>query len=194
MRFANVLAAAALFLFAWGASAQTAGAGFISAPGKALVAGEIKLDATVTAVDAKSRQLVVKLPDGQSRTIVVGAEVRNFGQIKVGDRVEATVMEALTLELKKGGAGVRERDDSVMAERAKAGEKPGAAVGTKTTVIADVTKVDRKAKTVTLKGVRDTLVLKVDDPEQLKLIEVGDQVKGTYIEAVGLAVVAKPAK
>ena len=38
-----------------------------------------------------------------------GPEVRNFDQIKVGDLLVVRYMESLTLELKKGGAGIRER-------------------------------------------------------------------------------------
>jgi Cu/Ag efflux protein CusF len=47
--------------------------------------------------------------------------------------------------------------------------------------------VDEKASKVTLKGPQRTVDMKVNDPEQLKLIKVGDQVEATYTEAVAIS-------
>ena len=60
--------------------------------------------------------------------------------------------------------------------------------------IADVQQVDRKKQTVTLRGALKTVTLKVKDPEQLKLINKGDQVEGMYAEAIAVAVVPAGAK
>jgi Cu/Ag efflux protein CusF len=53
-------------------------------------------------------------------------------------------------------------------------------------VTADVTAVDKKKQIVTLRGPNRTVDLKVRDPEQLKLIKVGDQVQAVYTEALAL--------
>jgi hypothetical protein len=45
---------------------------------------------------------------------------------------------------------------------------------------------------VTLRGPDESVDLKVRDPEQFKLIKVGDQVKGVYTEAMAVSV--EPAK
>ena len=55
-------------------------------------------------------------------------------------------------------------------------------------------KVDAKKGVVTLRGVERTVKLKINDPEQLKLIKKGDQVEGVYAEAVAIAVTPAPAK
>lgn len=167
---------------------QDATAAVVTVPGKAMVAGQVTRSGEVTAVDAEKRIVTLKNAKGESFDIVAGPEVKNFAQIKAGDKVVVKAVQALTLELKKGGAGIRERSDKADGVRAAEGEKPAAAVGAKTTVIADVVAVDRKTGVVTLKGVHQSLKLNVKDPEQLKLIEKGDQVKGTYVEAVGVAV------
>ena len=60
------------------------------------------------------------------------------------------------------------------------------------TVIADVTAVNANTNTVTLKGPERVVDLKVRDPEQFKLIKVGDQIEAVYSE--GLAVSVEPAK
>ncbi|GAA5182239.1 hypothetical protein GCM10025771_31050 [Niveibacterium umoris] len=190
------LAAALLFAgIAGTAFGADAGAAVVTVPGKAMVAGQVTYTGEVTAVDATTRVVTVKNAKGESYEIVAGPEVKNFAQIKVGDALVIKAVQALTLELKKGGAGIRERTDAVDGVRAAEGEKPGAAAGAKTTVIADVVAVDRKTGVVTLKGVHHSMKLNVKDPEQLKLIEKGDQVKGTYVEAIGVAVMpaAKPA-
>ena len=105
-------------------------------------------------------------------------------------------IEALSLTLKKGGKELRSARESSDAARSAAGEKPAAVVGRKVEVTADVTAVNTKTKMVTLRGPKQSVDLKVSDPEQLKLIKVGDQVEVVYAQAVALAVdpVAAPAK
>ena len=51
--------------------------------------------------------------------------------------------------------------------------------------------VNMKNQTVTLRGPKQTVTLKVLDPAQFKNITAGDQVEATYTEALALAV--KPA-
>jgi ASC-1-like (ASCH) protein len=48
---------------------------------------------------------------------------------------------------------------------------------------------------VTVKGPQRTVELKVRDPEQLKLVAVGDQIQATFTEALAVAVTpaSKPA-
>jgi len=100
--------------------------------------------------------------------------------------------EALTLELKKGGKELRQRSEREGSATAQPGERPGAVAGRQITVIADVTAVDRKKMIVTLRGPKRTVELKLRDPEQIKLVKVGDQVEATYQEAVAVSV--EPAK
>lgn len=188
MSIKSVVSALSLALLAPIAVAADLAAGVVTMPGKAVVLGGVKLTATVSAVDAATRTVTIKAKDGTERQVVAGPEVRNFAQIAVGDEVVAEFAEALSLELMKGGAGIRERTDSADAVRAAEGDKPGVAAAKKTVVIADVVKVDKKNSVVTVKGVKKSMQLKIADPEQLKLIAVGDQIKGTYVEAVGLSI------
>jgi len=194
MNIKHAVGALLLVGLATAAVAQDSATTKISVPGKVTLMGELSITAVVTAIDAGKRVITLKSPDGKVDTITAGPEVRNFKQIKVGDTVKAKAIESLTLELMKGGAGSPERTDSTDEARAEMGEKPGAAIAAKTTVIADVVAVDRKASTVTLKGVHETITLKIHDPEQLKLIAVGDRVKGTYVEAIAVAIVDETAK
>jgi len=121
-------------------------------------------------------------------TVTAGPDVKNFANMKVGDQVNVEYIEALSLELKKGGGMKVERTEQAGAMGAKPGAQPAGAVGRQITVVADVINVDPATKTVTLKGPQRTVDLVVNDPEQLKLIAKGDQVQATYTQALALAV------
>jgi len=75
--------------------------GIAVAPGKAAGAAVVKVSATVEAVDPATRSVTLKGPKGDLHTIVAGDEVRNFDQIKVGDKVTVKYLESLTIELKR---------------------------------------------------------------------------------------------
>ena len=174
------------------AFAQTGSAMVGTAPGKAAAVETLKVTATITAVDKATRDVTLKGPQGNELTVTAGPEVKNFDQLKVGDRVDLNYVEALTLELKKGGGLVVQRTEKAGAAGAKPGEKPAGAVGRQVTVVADVVAVDAAKQVVTLKGPQRTVDLKISDPEQFKRIAKGDQVEATYTQAVALAVM--PAK
>jgi hypothetical protein len=166
-----------------------------TAPGKAAVGEVIQLQGKVSSIDKAKRVVVVTGPQGNHINFNCGEEVRNFDQIRVGDLVTLTYAQALALELRKvANNGIRERIESEQAVRAKPGEKPGAAVEKTVLVIANVVAVNPKAQTVTLRGVKRTVELAVNDPAQLKEIKVGDQVEAKYVEAVALEVTAAKRK
>jgi ribosomal protein L6P/L9E len=163
-----------------------------SAPGQATVATTVTVSASVEAIDKATRQVTLKGPKGNLNTVTAGPEVRNFDQIKVGDMVTVRHVEALTLTLKKDGKELRGMTETPGAARAPAGERPAAVVAKKTEVTANVIALDAKTQTVTLKGPKQTVELKVPDAGQFKLIKVGDQIQAVYTEAVAVSV--EPAK
>lgn len=159
-----------------------------SAPGRAEIARAVKVSATVSAIDAATRTVTLKVADGKEFPVTAGPEVRNFDRILVGSEVVVAFLQALALDLKKGGGGTREIIESTDSARAASGAQPGAAAARKVTVVADVTAVDAKTQTVTLRGPKRTVELKVPDAKQFKLIAIGDQVQATYTEAVAISV------
>ncbi len=175
--------------------AQTGGAAVATAPGKAVVAQTVKATATITAIDAKTRDITLKGPQGNELTVTAGPDVKNFAKLKVGDQVDLQYVEALTLELKKGGGLVVARTEKTGAVGAKPGEQPAGAVGRQVTIVADVVATDPAQQTVTLKGPKQTVSLRIPDPEQFKRVAKGDQVEATFSQALAVAVEpAAPAK
>lgn len=184
----------ALVLAAGATQAQSAAAVAGSGPGVAAAAQTMKVTATITAIDKATRDVTLKGPQGDIVTVTAGPDVRNFDRLKVGDRVALQYVEALTLELKKGGGLVVGRTEKGDAAGAKKGERPGAAAGREVTIVADVVGVDPARQMVTLRGPNRTVELRIPDPEQFKRIAKGDQVEAKYLQAVAVAVEPAAAK
>ena len=170
------------------AQGQTGATVVGSAPGAAAVAQTVKVTATITAIDRAKREFTVKGPQGREVVLFAGPEVKNFAQMKVGDQVTAEYVEALTLELKKGGGMIVSRSEKAGAASAKPGENPAAGAGRQVTIVADVVAVDPAKQIVTLKGPQRTIDLRIADAEQFKRIAKGDQVEAKYTQAVALTV------
>ncbi|RLJ68265.1 hypothetical protein [Sulfurisoma sediminicola] len=188
-----VLSCAAMPAFAQQAPVATGA--MASQPGKVMAAETVKASALVTAIDKAARKLTLKEASGKVFDLTAGEEVKNFAQIKVGDEVVVEYVQALSLELKKGGGTVRERRDSTGAVAAKPGEKPAAAVGRSVTGVANVIDVNEAKKTITLKGAKGNVVeLAVKNPDHFKVVKKGDQVEFEYVEALAISVQPAPKK
>lgn len=191
-----ILALLALLAVSSSPSAQpTASSGTVTrAPDAARTVQTIRTTATVVGIVPETRTVNLRRPDGRIVEIQIGDEVKNFDKIKVGDHVNVDYTEALSLELKKGGTGSAPRSDTeATTTTAPPGAQPRGSVGRRISVLADVVAVDGKKQLVTLRGPQGNLVeLQVSDPDQLKRIAKGDQVRAVYTEA--LAVAVEPAR
>ena len=184
-----VLAASAVLFAANAQQAPVTSQSMTVTPGKAVATSTTTASAVIVAIDATNRIVTLKTASGKTVEVVAGPEVKNFDQLKVGQKVKAGYSEALSLELKKGGGKPLTITETGGAASAAAGAKPGAGGARQVTVLADVVKVDTKAHLVTLKGPGGNSVdLHVEDPEQLKNIKKGDQVEAVYTEAVAVTV------
>lgn len=175
------------------AQTATQSAEMTTAPGTAMVEQITKAKAKVMAVDPNTRTITLKRSNGKMVDLRVDDRVKNFDKIKVGDMVSAEFTQALSLELKPQGSGIRERSEREDVAKAPEGAQPAGTVSKGVTILADVVAVNNKDKTVTLRGPGGNLVdLKVPDPEQLKRVKKGNQVEATYTEALAVAVEPAP--
>lgn len=147
---------------------------------------------TIVAVDKDTRTLTLKGEDGKEWTFTAGPEVRNFDQIRRGDRVIIEYFQGFALALGPKGSGTRGRLDTLEMERAKRGEKPAGRVTRRVEVTARVKAVNKKGRTVTLLGPMRTLVLGVSSDVDLSRVEVGQDVEAVYIESYAVSVVPAP--
>ena len=156
--FIAILIAAAL---AAPVAAQTGTAVVGKGPGMAGAAQTVKVTATITAIDAKTRDITLKGPQGNEVTVTAGPDVKNFAKMKVGDQVNIEYLEALTLELKKGGGMIVQRTVKEGMAGAKPGAQPAGGAGRQVTIVADVVDVDAAKQTITLRGPKRTVELKI---------------------------------
>jgi hypothetical protein len=148
----------------------------------------------VTKIDTKNRVVTFKNKDGEL-DIVAGPEVKNFAQIKVGDRLDVQYASAVAIELvKTKNNDVRGREVTSDTQTAPTGNKPGMVKTNIVKTTASVVAIDQKKQIVSLKGPKGNVVdVKVENPALLKGITTKDQVYVTYAEAVA-AVVSTPKK
>jgi hypothetical protein len=146
--------------------------------------------ATVVDIDPRSRTLLLKDASGTQMAVQAGPEVRNFDQIKVGDRVVATYREAFAAEVVKPGSG--QTGAAMVAGRAEPGQRPGMAVGDVVTTTVKVWDVDTIGNIIEYTDARGyNRRLKVRDPKAIAFIRglrKGDEVQVTFTEAAAISV------
>ncbi len=148
----------------------------------------ITATATVEAIDLAKREVTLKGPKGNVETVVVDERVKNLPQVKVGDQVVVKYYEALALRVMAPGEAPSASATGGVTT-AQPGQKPAALGAREVTVTAVVKDIDQKAGTVTFTGPRgNDVTVKAQDPENLKLVKVGDKVEITYSEALAISV------
>ena len=153
----------------------------------------IEIQATVTAIDQKTRMVTLKDTDGKETTFYVDQRARNLPQVKVGDVVKITYVEALAWKVNKSHKTMPSPTEETAAGRTARGEKPGGAVARRITLTASIEAIDLANGTVTLKGPEgNSRTIKARNPDNLKKVKVGDLVDITYAEYVALKVEPAP--
>ncbi len=166
-------------------------------PVAAVAAQEAALiyDGEVIKVDAATRTVTLKNQDGET-SIVAGPEVKNFAEIKVGDRFDVVYELAVAIELVKvKNPGVTSEQITTSTATAPQGDKPGMITTNTITATANIESIDTAKNIVSLKGPQGNIFkVKVQNPDLMKDIAVNDQVKVVYTEAIAAVVSAPAAK
>jgi Cu/Ag efflux protein CusF len=152
-----------------------------------------ELSATVTSVDPATRMIGLRADDGSTGSYEAGPEVKNFAQIKTGDKVVVSYYRGLAARVAPAGTVASKDVDALdLATTAKAGEKPAAGIGTAVKATVVIEKVDVKANTVTFTrpdGTSRTLPVQSDEGKQfIRKLKKGDTVDVVYAEAVAVEV------
>ncbi len=147
-----------------------------------------KVRGTVAGVDKDAGTVTLKGPKGRTVTIEV-KDKQKLDMIKVGDPVVAAYVEAVAFRVQKAGSGatpgVTTQETRISS---KPGETPAGAVGREVTATVTITAIDKKARTVTVKGPQGgTETIKARDPKNLEGLKVGDMVEITYTQALAIS-------
>jgi Cu/Ag efflux protein CusF len=183
----RLLTVTALAALAFPVAAQDKSMTSPAAQGKG-VRETTRVHATIESIDAATRTVTLRDSAGQLLTFVAGEEVRNFAQLKPGDRVTMEYKEALAMRLAKSEEKVRSRTVSEGLQRAELGQMPGGTATRQIRVIASVEKIDPKLQSVTLRGPQQTVAMRVQDPAMLQGVKTGDMVEALYTESVTIKV------
>jgi len=196
IKFASIsLAIAALFAVSFSALAQTKTADQSAKPmviDAAVVDNRYQLyEGSVVKIDKKTRTITFKNQEGETK-FVAGPEITNFDQIKKGDRVNVNYELAVAIELiKTKSDGVRSKVETNTVTQSRANEKPSETITNKTTIIADIVSVDRDKKLVSVKGPSGKITtVTVKNPALLADVNVGEQVKVIYFDAMAASITA----
>ena len=146
-------------------------------------------EGSVIKTDKKTRTITFKNNEGESK-FVAGPEIKNFDQIKKGDRLSVTYQLAVAIELiKTKSDGVRSKVETNTVTTSKANEKPSETIANKTTIIADIVEVNREKKLVSVKGPSGKITtVVVKNPALLADVNIGEQVKVIYYDAMAASI------
>lgn len=152
----------------------------------------VTLQGQITAIDTRNRAVTVTGADGGSLDFIAGADVRNFNQLKVGDKVTLDYQAAVALDLQPAGSapvGVTRSQAGTVPIR---GATPGGARSNTIEIVTEVAAVDPVANTIALRGPRgNTQIIAVEREDlraKLPSVKRGDLLKISYTEAVALGI------
>jgi hypothetical protein len=147
------------------------------------------ITATVESVDLEKREVTLKGPRGNKVTLEADKSVKRLDEIKPGDTVQATYYQSVAAELREPTAEEKANPLAVKEGTARAPETeaPAAGIARRVRAVATIENIDRSAQTITVKGPRgNSVTAKVEHPENLEKMQVGQTIVITYTEALAL--------
>jgi len=143
----------------------------------------------VKAIDYTARTITLQSPNGATEIYRAGPNMVNFDQIHVGDKVRATVTEALAVSVRKAGTPPNV-GDTVAVALAPKGSKPGMFVANPEEVTSKIKDVNPVTRTITLEGLAGTPKTVKLAPGAINLSDLkkGDDVVVRYTDALALYV------
>ena len=160
----------------------------------AMAVQEAEAVVTVTKVDKEARTVTFRGPRGNLGTLDVPKESQNLDQVQVGQQYKMKYVEAVAVEIRKGGA-----PSATAAQEMKLnpkGAKPGGVVVRTVQLAGVVEAIDYNERYISVRGPKGNVVpLKVAQDVVLNQIAAGDRITVTHTAALALEMVAAaPAK
>ncbi|MGG5873452.1 hypothetical protein [Pseudomonas peli] len=150
-----------------------------------------EINAVVSAINYATSSVTLEDAQGHQRSFTASPEMINFPQLKVGDKVNATVVLEQVVYLREPGESSADSAAAVVAT-APAGTKPGMLVADSVEITAVVKAIDTTLQTATLEftdGTRKTVQVRPD--VQLKTEHLNRQVVIRLSSALALRVQAQ---
>ena len=140
--------------------------------------------ATVESIEASSRTVTLKKPDGTYVTTVAGPEVKRFAELKVGDKVNARYYENIVMRLKAPGEPDVDSGGKTVTTPAET-VLPGGTKAKQRTMTVAITAIDMDKPEITFSGPNGwKYTSMVRDKDALAKVKVGDKVDIVFTEAM----------
>ena len=140
----------------------------------------------VLAVDKTSRLATLKGETGDTVTVQVGPQVKNFDRLAAGDVIDVVYTEQLTIRVEPPGAMTTSSGATLTT--ANPGEKPAGSYTETMETKATITAIDKANGTATLTGQGGTtFTVTPQIPENLDKVKVGDLVVFTHTQQIALS-------
>ena len=160
-------------------------------PGGAWTQSLIKTTATVTAIDQAKREVTIQGDQGPV-TISVSPDVKNFANLKVGDRVNVSYYRGIGAQIAKGTKKVSDPAVSTFTSGNSPGMRPAGKAGASATVTVKVQDVNLPTNTVAFtQSDGTTHIIEVKSPEMQQFIRElkrGDVVQVTFTDSIAVSV------
>ena len=154
------------------------------------VTSEMKVEtAIVEAIEASTRTVTLRKPDGTLVSTVAGPDVKRFEEVKIGDKVTARYYDNVVVRLKRPG----ESDADTGARGTTGSEQalPGGTRARQRTITATIAAIDPGVPSITFTGPNGwKYTSKVQDTAALAKVKVGDKVDITWTEALLVSIEA----
>ena len=138
----------------------------------------------VESIEADSRTITLKKPDGTFVTTVAGPDITRFAEIKVGDKVNARYYENIVMRLKRPGEPDVDSGGRTMTTPSET-VLPGGTKAKQRTITAAITAIDMDKPEVTFSGPNGwKYTSMVRDKDALAKVKVGDKVDIVFTEAM----------
>ena len=162
--------------------------------GGSVRAAAVQVEAIITDIDHKNREITLQLPGGAFVTMTAGEEVRRLEEFAVGDAIVATYLTSLAGEVREPTeeekANPWQEVDGAMVAGLE--DTPGIAGMRVIKAVCTIEGMNRVAGTVMVEDPRGKYHLIGDiEPERFKGRMLGDTIILVYTEAVALSLEKK---
>ncbi|NUX99600.1 copper-binding protein [Paraburkholderia youngii] len=146
----------------------------------------LHVQARVVAIDPATNSVTLRGPHGGDETFDVNPQAADISKLHIGDMVTIAYKKALLVGVDKlAPSGIRQRIDTEVTQPAANGVVASAR---RVEVVATVRKIDRKQRTITLRGPSRTETLDVAPDIPLERLKVGDSVRAVFVSAIAASV------
>ncbi len=152
----------------------------------------ITVHGKIVSVDRANKLVTLVGPRGKQLTLHVNNPY-NLAAAKPGEPFVARFYEIITIRKKQPGESIPPASLVEGIASAAPGQVPGAVVGKSTQLVATISAINRRKKTVDLTGPDGVVeTVKVANPANLKHVKVGDDIVVTLSNVVAISLDQEP--